>query len=169
MVVDNQVNLKSSTHLAVVVVFPTPEKISVGLGKSLEQGALSVSWASILLIPHFLRKGESREQEVEKMLPNTPDETPSSVLTLTCYSFRATATRWFWKGFPSGFCVPWGIPDDKDAPCPLKHWHKAVSFCFDFCLGTLFTCVFHRGQTHLFNLNDLRLTGCFSKTMLSLM
>lgn len=95
MVVDNQVNLKSSTHLAVVVVFPTPEKISVGLGKSLEQGALSVSWASILLIPHFLRKGESREQEVEKMLPNTPDETPSSILTLTCYSFRATATRWF--------------------------------------------------------------------------
>lgn len=79
-----KVKLKASTHLAVVVVFPMPEKISMGLGTLPEQGTPSVPWASALLIHHFLRRRESREQEVEKMPPDTSDEVFSSILTLTC-------------------------------------------------------------------------------------
>lgn len=39
-------------------------------------------------------------------------------------------TCWFWNGLPLGFCVPRAIRGDKDAPCPLRHWHKTVLFFF---------------------------------------
>lgn len=103
------------------------------------------------------------------MPPDPPDEAPSSILTLPCQSLRAAAPQQFWKGLPLGFCVPGVIAGSEDGPCPLKHWHTAGWFFGFFFPRALFACVFQRAQTHLFNLDDLRLTGRITKNMLGLM